>query len=58
MFRLIIAFITILFEMVGISFLRAAAKPVPKPSYRHTSIIVPHSPVRAEDESEDELIAA
>ena len=49
MFRLFIAFVIILFEMVGISFLRAAAKPLPRP--------LGLSVVRAEEEGRDERIA-
>jgi hypothetical protein len=44
MFRLFIAFVTIIFfEIVGILFLRAAAKPLPKLPDRHMSLIVPPS---------------
>ena len=50
MFRLLNAFITILLQIVGISFLRAASKPVPNP---------PELPVvRTEDEGTVERIAA
>ena len=58
MFGLFIAFVTIFFEIVGISLLRAAAKPLPKLPDRHVSIVVPPSPVRVEEEGEDEGIAA
>ena len=58
MFRLFIAFVTIIFiEIVGISFLKAAAIPLPKPPesplrpLRHMSIRVPpSSPVRRAEE--------